>query len=136
MPVCEHTGIGVHSMSTVTAGFTACISVKQLKLIYIYDRGKRGKGMRLGWLKNPDNIVYADLEEFADNFGNEVGITNLKQEILRFKENPTEKGIVLKGKKRSALKLFVPNLMFDENIEMGENVWVFVGETYPAYCIY
>lgn len=92
--------------------------------------------MRIGWLKNPDNIVYADLEEFADNFGNEVGITNLKQKILSFKENPTEEGLVLKGKKRSAVKLFVPNLMFDENIEMGENVWVFVGETYPAYCIY
>lgn len=43
---------------------------------------------------------------------------------------------MLKGKKRLALKLFVPNLMFDENIEMGENVWVFVGEAYPAYCIY
>ena len=37
--------------------------------------------LRIGWLENPDNIVYADLEEFADNFGNEVGISNLKQEI-------------------------------------------------------
>ena len=24
--------------------------------------------LRIGWLENPDNIVYADLNEFADNF--------------------------------------------------------------------
>ena len=35
--------------------------------------------LRIGWLENPDNIVYADLEEFADNFGNEVGISNRAQ---------------------------------------------------------
>ena len=94
------------------------------------------KMLRIGWLENPDNIVYADLNEFADNFGNEVGISNLKQEILNFRQNPTAEGIVLKGKKRSALKLFVPDMLFDKHIEMGENVWVFIGETYPAYCIY
>ena len=59
--------------------------------------------LRIGWLENPDNIVYADLNEFADNFGNEFGISNLKQEILNFRQNPTAEGIVLKGKKRSAL---------------------------------
>ena len=44
--------------------------------------------LRIGWLENPDNIVYADLEEFADNFGNEVGISNLKQEIIHFRSHP------------------------------------------------
>ena len=92
--------------------------------------------LRIGWLENPDNIVYADLEEFADNFGNEVGISNLKQEIIHFREHPTAEGVVLKGKKRSALKLFIPDMLFDKHIEMGENVWVFIGETYQAYCIY
>ena len=92
--------------------------------------------LRIGWLENPDNIVYADLEEFADNFGNEVGISNLKQEIINFREHPTTEGVVLKGKKRSALKFFIPDMLFDKHIEMGENVCVFIGETYPAYCIY
>ena len=104
----------------------------------IWDAGGGCSGSRRGrcLCKNPDNIVYADLNEFADNFGNEVGISNLKQEILNFRQNPTAEGIVLKGKKRSALKLFVPDMLFDKHIEMGENVWVFIGETYPAYCIY
>lgn len=32
MPVCAHTGTGAHYMGAVTAGFTACTSVKQLKI--------------------------------------------------------------------------------------------------------
>lgn len=92
--------------------------------------------MRIGWFEDPDHVVYADLEEFADNFGKEVGISNLKQEILNFRAAPAAEGVVLKGKRRSALKLFIPDLLFDRHIEMGENVWVYIGETYPAYCIY
>ena len=91
--------------------------------------------LRIGWLENPDNIVYADLEEFADNFGNEVGISNLKQEIIHFREHPTTEGVVLKGKKRSALKLFIPDMLFDKHIEMGENVWIVIGGAYASYCI-
>lgn len=26
--------------------------------------------------------------------------------------------------------------LFGKHLDMGENVWIFVGETYPAYCIY
>ncbi len=92
--------------------------------------------MRVAWFENPDNIVYTTVEKFADNFGKEAGISGLGEKIISFRENPTPEGIVLKGTKRTALKLFVPDLTFDKHIEMGENVWVFVGETYPAYCIY
>lgn len=35
--------------------------------------------MRLAWLKNPDNVVYADINEFADNFGKETGISGLRK---------------------------------------------------------
>ena len=92
--------------------------------------------LRIGWLENPDNIVYADLEEFADNFGNEVGISNLKQEIIHFREHPTAEGVVLKGKKRSALKLFIPDMLFDKHIEMGENIFFYMGELSECYVIY
>ena len=43
---------------------------------------------------------------------------------------------MIKGKNRTAVKLFIPNLVFPEPIEMGENVWVYLGEMYPAYCLY
>lgn len=92
--------------------------------------------MRAEWFENPDNIVYADIDEFADNFGKEVGISDLRKKIEEFKANPVEGGITYRGTKRTALKLFVPDMTFEKHIEMGESVWVFVGEMYPAYCLY
>ena len=92
--------------------------------------------MRREWFENPDNIVYADTNEFADNFGKETGISDLRKRIEDFKRNPGNSEITIIGKKRTAIKLFVPDMIFDRHIEMGENVWLYVGETYPAYCLY
>ena len=92
--------------------------------------------MRPEWFENQDNVVYADINEFADNFGNETGISDLRGKIEEFRAKPLKEGITLIGKKRSALKLFIPDMIFDRHIDMGENVWIFIGETYPAYCLY
>lgn len=94
--------------------------------------------MKLVEFKNPDKIVYADINEFADNFGNETGISDLREKIEAFKANPTKDGEVLKGTKRTAVRLLIPNLYFEgeENIEMGETVWVYLGELYEIYCLY
>ena len=45
-------------------------------------------------------------------------------------------GLILRGIKRSALKLFIPDMVFDKHIDMGESVWIYIGESYPAYCLY
>lgn len=94
--------------------------------------------MKLIEFKNPDKIVYADINEFADNFGKETGISDLRAKIEAFKANPTKDGEVLKGTKRTALRLLIPNLYFEgeEKIEMGETVWVYLGELYEIYCLY
>lgn len=92
--------------------------------------------MRQSWFENPDNVVYTTIAQFADNFGKEAGIPDLGRQIKDFMDNPAEEGKLLKGTKRTAVKLFVPDMVFGKHIEMGEKVWVFVGETYPAYCIY
>lgn len=97
---------------------------------------RNNKMLNINWLKNPDNIVYADVNEFADNFGNEVGIDNLRKVLDDFRDNPNSEGKNVKGRKRTSLKLFVPNMLFDEDIDMGDNVWVYMGENYEAYCIY
>ncbi len=88
------------------------------------------------WFKDPDNIVYADFNEFADNFGKEIGVENLREKIEAFAANPTDEGQVITGVKRTSIKLFIPDRVFDEHIEMGENVWVYMGESYEAYCLY
>lgn len=92
--------------------------------------------MKLKWFENPENVVYVDADEFADNFGKEIGIEKLRNELDKFRADPRPEGVVLKGKKRTSIRLLIPDMMFDKHIEMGETVWLYVGETYPAYCIY
>ena len=73
--------------------------------------------MHVNWFKDPDNVVYCKEEEVLPRLSKELGIN-------------------LKGLRRTTLKLFVPNLTFPEPIEMGENVWIYMGELCPAYCLY
>jgi hypothetical protein len=94
------------------------------------------KNMNVNWFKNPDHVAYVPVDEFADNFGKETGIPNLGEELNRFRNDPVAEGINIKGRKRTTLKVFIPNKVFDEKIYMGDNVWVFLGENYESYCIY
>ncbi|MBN7774225.1 hypothetical protein [Clostridium aminobutyricum] len=92
--------------------------------------------MNIKWFKDPDNVVYADVNQFAENFSKETGIDNLREKLEEFKKNPVKEGKILTGKKRTSIKLMVPNLTFGQPIEMGETVWVYLGENYESYCLY
>ncbi|NLD20632.1 MAG: hypothetical protein GX663_10400 [Clostridiales bacterium] len=95
--------------------------------------------MRFGWFQDQDNVVYADVEEFAGNFGKETGVENFRDKLDAFRANPVKEGILLKGRKRTTLKLFIPNMYFEnkkEKLDMGDTVWVYLGEYYPCYCVY
>jgi hypothetical protein len=48
--------------------------------------------MRFGWFLEEDNIVYSDVNEFADHFGNETGIPNFREKLESFRENPVKEG--------------------------------------------
>lgn len=65
--------------------------------------------MRQSWFEDPDNVVYTTIAQFADNFGKEAGIPDLGRKIKEFRENPTDDGLLLKGTKRTAVKLFIPD---------------------------
>ena len=99
-------------------------------------KSKQEEKMRVEWFENQDNVVYANIDEFADNFGKETGISDLRGKFEEFRANPVKEGLILRGKKRSALKLFIPDMVFDKHIDMGESVWIYIGESYPAYCLY
>ena len=92
--------------------------------------------MRAEWFRNPDNVAYVEKSKFVDNFAKETGIPSLAKEIEEFVKNPVKEGRIVKGVKRTSLKLLIPNMAFDTDIEMGDNVWIYIGEQYPAYCIY
>lgn len=92
--------------------------------------------MNIRWFKNPDNISYVDAEKFIPNFARETGIGDLREQIEDFMKNPVAEGKIINGKKRTSLRLLIPDLMFDERLEMGENVWIYLGEHNPCYCLY
>ena len=49
---------------------------------------------------------------------------------------PNAEGITIKGSKRSSGKLFIPDLVFKQHIEMGENLFLYLGEMSECYVIY
>ena len=81
-------------------------------------------------------MAYVEANDFAGNFGKESGIPDLKEKIEAFRKNPVAEGVDIRGTKRTCLKLFIRDMMFDKHLDMGDSVWVFSGETYPAYCLY
>lgn len=92
--------------------------------------------LNLTWIKNPDHVSYCKENEVLPRLARELGIADLAQQVEEFRTHPTAEGVNLKGKKRTTLKLFIPNLTFLEPVEMGENVWIYMGELCPAYCLF
>ena len=81
-------------------------------------------------------MVYGRPEELLPRLSRDLGIPDLAERVDAFQRRPAPAGINIKGKKRTTLKLFIPNLLFSQPIEMGENVWIYTGELNPAYCLF
>lgn len=95
--------------------------------------------MRFEWLKNQDNITYVGVDDFVREFGKLMKIDNLREIMDDFRENPVKEGVLVKGNKRSTVKLFIPDMYFEdqeEKLDMGDSVWVYQGDLYPCYCVY
>ena len=92
--------------------------------------------LTLNWLKDEENVVYGREEEIVPALAKDLMIPDLMAQIERFRQAPVKEGVVLKGGRRSSVRLFIPNLYFDRPLDMGENVWLYLGEMSPAYCIY
>ena len=52
------------------------------------------------------------------------------------RKHPTPEGFTIKGHGRTSGCLFVPDLAFGEHIQMGENIFFFMGEMQECYVIY
>lgn len=92
--------------------------------------------MNVAWFKNPDHVAYFKEEEILLKLSRELGINDLAQRVEAFRKEPSPEGENIKGRKRTTLKLMIPNLTFSEPVDMGENVWIYMGDLCPAYCLY
>ncbi len=92
--------------------------------------------MNVNWFKNPDHIVYLDAEKHLRELGKRLGIDDLEEAALAFRVAPTPEGKILPGKRRTSVKLFIPDLVFDEHLDMGESVWLYMGEMNECYALF
>ena len=88
------------------------------------------------WINNPDHVVYGTDEELIPMLSKKLIISDLGDRIKRFREDPVKEGVTLKGGRRSSALMFIPDLYFDDDIVMGGNVWLYLGDMMPAYCVY
>ena len=70
--------------------------------------------LNLTWIKNPDHVSYCKENEVLPRLARELGIADLAQQVEEFRTHPTAEGVNLKG----------------------ENVWIYMGELCPAYCLF
>ena len=92
--------------------------------------------MNRSWFQNRDHVAYCSEAEIIPRLSRELGISDLGQRVAAFRAHPTPEGENIKGRRRTTLKLMIPNLVFSEPIDMGENVWIYMGDLCPAYCLY
>ena len=92
--------------------------------------------MNIAWFKNPNHVVYTEVENFVGAYERVLGVSRLREQIEAFRAAPSPEGLHIKGKKRTTILLFIPDLVFEEKLDMGDTVWAYFGEHHECYCIY
>lgn len=91
--------------------------------------------MNINWLKNPDNVVVLDVDNFIEKFKTRLSYMDMKDHIEQFRKKPSPEGKVIIIGNRISARIFQPDLMFQEPIERGSNLWVTFGMNQPCYCL-
>lgn len=87
-------------------------------------------------LKNPERIEYCKEADVVPALAKKLQIPDFPEILRDFREHPIKEGLTLHGARRTSVKLFMPNLYFGEEIEMGDSVWLYMGDLDPIYCIF
>lgn len=96
----------------------------------------KGMSMNINWFKDPDHLVYINAEKSLAELEKRLKLPGLVQAADMLRAAPNAEGITIKGSKRSSGKLFIPDLVFKQHIEMGENLFLYLGEMSECYVIY
>ncbi len=92
--------------------------------------------LTLNRIKDSDNVVYGKDEDLIPTLSKYLQISVLGEKIRKFREAPVKEGVILRGARRTSALMFIPDLYFDDDLVMGGNVWLYLGDMQPAYCIY
>lgn len=92
--------------------------------------------MRIHWFTEQDHLVYINGETQLAQLERTLGFPGLQQAAEELRRSPTPEGFTIKGPRRTSGRLFVPDLLFGRHIEMGENIFFYMGEMTECYVIY
>lgn len=92
--------------------------------------------MNINWFMDPDNLVYINAETMLPELEKTLKLPGLCEAVEALHTNPNDVGYTLKGLKRTSGRLFIPDLTFKRHIEMGENIFLFLGEMSECYVIF
>lgn len=92
--------------------------------------------MRTSWFKDENHLVYINGATQLAELERTLHFPGLEEAANALRLAPTPEGFTIKGPKRTSGRLFVPDLTFDEHIEMGGNIFFYMGEMQECYVIY
>ena len=92
--------------------------------------------MRINWFKDENNLVYINGATQLAELERTLHFPGLEEAANEPRQHPTPEGVTIKGHGRTSGRLFVPDLAFGEDIQMGENIFFFMGEMQECYVIY
>lgn len=92
--------------------------------------------MNINWFCNEDNLVYINAEKDLHRLEVQLRLPGLEEAAKALHDNPTVEGLTLRGERRTTARLFIPDLLFNRHIEMGENIFLYRGDMLECYVIY
>ena len=92
--------------------------------------------MHINWFRDENNLIYINGATQLAELEKTLRFPGLEEAANELRQHPTAEGFTSKGPKRTSGRLFVPDLTFGRHIEMGENIFFFMGEMQECYVIY
>ena len=92
--------------------------------------------MLINWFRDQDHLVYINGETQLAQLEKTLRLPGLAEAAESLRAHPTPEGLTLKGPRRTSARLFIPDLTFGRHIEMGENIFVFLGEMMECFVLY
>ena len=92
--------------------------------------------MNINWFCNEDNLVYINAEKDLHRLEVQLRLPGLEEAAKSLHDNPTAEGLTLRGERRTTARLFIPDLLFNRHIEMGETIFLYRGDMLECYVIY
>lgn len=91
--------------------------------------------MNITWFKNPDHLVYINAAKDLQHLESRLRLPGLAESAKKLHDAPFPEGYSIKGR-RTMARLFIPDLVFPEHIEMGENIFLYFGGMTECYVLY